>query len=95
MFSLKVVKLDGSKLDLTTVIMREFVGRFIHTYMGDGNPLPSFEGEPKLVKIEGTIDSFAENIWKALNAENKVSLFVRFIDIESGKYTTKIFNKNV
>ena len=70
-------------------------GHFIHTYMGDGNPLPSFEGEPKLVKIEGTIDSFAENIWKALNAENKVSLFVRFIDIESGKYTTKIFNKNV
>ena len=70
-------------------------GHFIHTYMGDGNPLPSFEGEPKLVKIEGTIDSFAENIWNALNAENKVSLFVRFIDIESGKYTTKIFNKNV
>ena len=68
---------------------------FIHTYMGDGNPLPSFEGEPKSVKIEGSIDSFAENIWKALNAENKVSLFVRFIDIESGKYTTKIFNKNV
>ena len=63
--------------------------------MGDGNPLPSFEGEPKLVKIEGSIDSFAENIWNALNAENKVSLFVRFIDIESGKYTTKIFNKNV
>ena len=69
--------------------------KFIHTYKCDGNPLPSFEGEPKLVKIEGTIDSFAENIWKALNAENKVSLFVRFIDIESGKYTTKIFNKNV
>lgn len=70
-------------------------GHFIHTYMGDGNPLPSFEGEPELVEVKGTIDEFAGNIWNSLNEDNKVSLFVRFIDIESGKYEEKIFNKNV
>ena len=69
-------------------------GRFIHTYMNDGNPLPSFEGEPKRVAIEGDIDSFTENVWESLNEDNKVSLFVRFIDIETGKYETRIVNKN-
>lgn len=69
-------------------------GRFIHTYMHDGNPLPSFEGEPKLVDIDGDIDQFADMIWTNLNEENKVSLFVRFIDIETGKYETRIINKN-
>ena len=69
-------------------------GRFIHTYMGDGNPLPSFQGEPELVEIEGDIDSFAAMLWESLNEENKVSLFVRFIDIADGKYETRIFNKN-
>lgn len=69
-------------------------GHFIHTYMGDGNPLPSFEGEPTLVGIEGDIDSFAQMIWENLNEENKVSLFVRYIEIESGKYETRIINKN-
>ncbi len=70
-------------------------GRFIHTYMGDGNPLPSFEGEPEWVGIEGDIDTFTNKVWDALNEENKVSLFVRFIDIETGKYETRIMNKNV
>ena len=51
-------------------------GRFIHTYMNDGNPLPSFEGEPKRVAIEGDIDSFTKNVWENLNKDNKVSLFV-------------------
>jgi len=69
-------------------------GRFIHTYMHDGNPLPSFEGEPKVVAIEGTIDSFTEMLWNSLNEENKVSLFVRYIEIETGKYETRIVNKN-
>jgi len=69
-------------------------GRFIHTYMHDGNPLPSFEGEPKHVKIEGNIDEFTNMLWNNLNEENKVSLFVRFIDIETGKYETRIVNKN-
>ena len=62
--------------------------------MGDGNPLPSFEGEPTLVGIEGDIDSFTEMIWKNLNEENKVSLFVRYIEIASGEYETRIVNKN-
>lgn len=70
-------------------------GHFIHTYMGDGNPLPSFEGEPKLVGMEGDIDSFAQMIWENLNEENKVSLFVRYIELESGKYESRIINKNV
>lgn len=69
-------------------------GHFIHTYMHDGNPLPSFEGEPKLVSIENDIDAFAEKIWNSLNEDNKVSLFVRFIDISTGKYETRIINKN-
>ncbi|MCQ2422961.1 MAG: IMP cyclohydrolase [Lachnospiraceae bacterium] len=69
-------------------------GRFIHTYMGDGNPLPSFEGEPTLVDITGGIDEFTELVWNNLNEENKVSLFVRYIDIETGKYETRIVNKN-
>ena len=69
-------------------------GHFIHTYMHDGNPLPSFEGEPKRIAIEGDIDSFTKNVWESLNEDNKVSLFVRFIDIETGKYETRIVNKN-
>ena len=69
-------------------------GYFIHTYMGDGNPLPSYEGDPTLVEISDDIDSFTDMIWNSLNADNKVSLFVRYIDIETGKYETKIVNKN-
>lgn len=69
-------------------------GHFIHTYLKDGDPLPSFEGEPKLVKIEGNIDEFTKLLWDSLNEENKVSLFVRYIDIETQKYETRIVNKN-
>ncbi len=69
-------------------------GHFIHTYMGDGNPLPSFEGEPKLVGIDGNLEVFTEKIWDSLNEENKVSLFVRYIDIKTGTYETRIINKN-
>ena len=69
-------------------------GRFIHTYMHDGNPLPSFQGEPKKVAIQGDIHSFAGMLWESLNEENKVSLFVRFIDIATGRYETRILNKN-
>ena len=67
---------------------------FIHTYMGDGNPLPSFEGEPKLVELAGDIDSFTNQVWTSLNEDNKVSLFVRYIEIETGKCDTRIINKN-
>ena len=69
-------------------------GRFIHTYMHDGNPLPSFEGEPKVVAISGEIDEFAKVVWENLNPDNKVSLFVRYIDIETGIYESRIINKN-
>ncbi len=69
-------------------------GRFIHTYMHDGNPLPSFEGEPKPVVIEGGIDQFTDMLWDSLNEDNKVSLFVRYIDIADGSYETRIVNKN-
>lgn len=69
-------------------------GHFIHTYLCDGNPLPSFEGEPKLVAIQDNIEIFTELLWNSLNADNKVSLFVRYINIETGEYETKIVNKN-
>ena len=69
-------------------------GHFIHTYMKDGNPLPSFEGEPTWVKISGNIDEFTDMIWNNLNQDNKVSLFVRYIDIATGEYETRIINKN-
>lgn len=69
-------------------------GHFIHTYMGDGNPLPSFEGEPKLVELKEDIETFTDILWNNLNADNKVSLFVRYIEIETGKYETRIMNKN-
>lgn len=69
-------------------------GHFIHTYMHDGNPLPSFQGEPKLVAVSDDMEGFADMLWDSLNGDNKVSLFVRYIDIATGKYTTIIKNKN-
>lgn len=71
------------------------IGHFIHTYKCDGNPLPSFEGEPKKVEIPNCIDEFSNMIWDSLNEDNKVSLFVRYIDIKSGKTESRIINKNV
>ncbi|MCI9547193.1 MAG: inosine monophosphate cyclohydrolase [Lachnospiraceae bacterium] len=69
-------------------------GRFIHTYEGDGNPLPSYEGEPKLVEISDKLNDFAGMLWDSLNEDNKVSLFVRYIDIATGDYDSLIINKN-
>ena len=69
-------------------------GRFLHTYLHDGSPLPSFEGEPKKVELEGGIDAFTQMLWESLNEENKVSLFVRYLDIQSGAWETRIRNKN-
>ena len=69
-------------------------GHFIHTYLHDGNPLPSFEGEPKLIAIPDDMEKFTNMLWNNLNPENKVSLFVRYIDIATGKYETVIKNKN-
>ena len=67
---------------------------FIHTYMGDGNPLPSYEGEPTLVDVPDDMNAFADLVWNNLNEDNKVSLFVRYINIADGTYETKIINKN-
>ncbi|MCR4649980.1 MAG: IMP cyclohydrolase [Lachnospiraceae bacterium] len=69
-------------------------GHFIHTYESDGNPLPSFEGEPTWVGISGDIDTFANEVWNSLNEDNKVSLFVRYIDIATGNFESRIINKN-
>ena len=69
--------------------------KFIHTYKCDGNPLPSFEGEPKTLELpDCDIDELTNLIWNNLNVDNKVSLFVRYIDIKSGKYESRIVNKN-
>lgn len=69
-------------------------GHFIHTYRCDGNPIPSFEGEPTNVEISGDIDTFTNRVWESLNPDNKVSLFVRYIDLSTGETETKIVNKN-
>lgn len=69
-------------------------GHFIHTYVEDGDPLQSFEGEPKLIAIPDDMDRFADLLWENLNNDNKVSLFVRYIDIETGDIRSRIINKN-
>lgn len=69
-------------------------GHFIHTYKCDGDPLPSFEGEPKLIAVPDDIDAFTDTLWNSFNEDNKVSLFVRYIDIASGTCATRIVNKN-
>ncbi len=69
-------------------------GHFVHTYKHNGDPIPSFEGEPEVVSIPDSIDEFTDTIWNSLNEDNKISLFVRYIDLESGKSDTKIINKN-
>ena len=68
-------------------------GHFIHTYVGDGNPLPSFTGEPKLVGIPNDIEGFAQLLWSSLNPDNKISLFVRYIDYKTGKTESRIINR--
>ena len=70
------------------------LGHFIHTYNCNGDPLPTFTGEPHRVIIKADIEEFANEIWESLNVENKISLYVRYTDIETGKYTDKIINKN-
>jgi len=69
-------------------------GHIIHTYEGDGSPLPSFSGEPRCVAIDNEIEVFTRNIWMSLNEENKVSLFVRYIDLLTGIADTRIVNKH-
>ena len=70
------------------------LGHFIHTYVTDGNPIPTFQGEPERVMIPDCIDAFTENLWDNLNAENKISLYVRYTDLASGEITERLINKN-
>ena len=70
------------------------VGHFLHTYVTDGNPIPTFQGEPERVAITGDIDAFTAAVWENLNPDNKISLFVRFTDLETNTYTQRILNKN-
>ncbi len=71
------------------------VGNFIHTYVTDGNPIPTFMGEPERVSIEGDIDEFTETIWNALNEQNKISLYVRFVDLATGETENRMINKHL
>lgn len=70
------------------------LGHFIHTYVTDGNPIPTFQGEPERVGIPDDIDAFTADIWDNLDSQNKISLYVRYTDIESGSITERIINKN-
>ena len=70
------------------------LGHFIHTYVTDGNPIPSFQGEPERVAIPGSIDEFTQELWEALDENNKISLYVRYTDVNSGEYEERLINKN-
>lgn len=70
------------------------LGHFIHTYEHDGNPLPTFSGEPTRVEIKDDIDDFANEIWNALNEDNKISLYVRYVDLATGEAESRLFNKH-
>lgn len=70
------------------------IGHFIHTYVCDGNPIPTFMGEPERIEIKGDIDEFTNTIWNALNEQNKISLYVRFVDLKTGECENRMINKN-
>ncbi|HCA30132.1 MAG TPA: inosine monophosphate cyclohydrolase [Ruminococcaceae bacterium] len=101
LLSLSILKSDGGSPESVNRFFYEYncvsagTGYFIHTYMGDGNPLPSFEGEPVKVTTGCAIDSFTGSVWNSLNEKNRVSLFTRFISIKTLKTETRIVNKNM
>ena len=70
------------------------VGHFLHTYETNGDPIPTFFGEPERVALDGDIDTFTAAVWENLNEDNKISLFVRFINVETGEFQQRILNKN-
>ena len=70
------------------------LGHFIHTYECDGNPLPTFSGEPTRVAVSDSIDEFTDEIWKSLDEDNKISLYVRYTDLLSGETESRLINKN-
>lgn len=99
-YKLSILKSNAGNPDSVQRFFYEYAeplageGHFIHTYRCDGSPIPSFEGDPTAVKIEGDIDSFTELVWNSLNEDNKVSLFTRFISLATGETETRILNKN-
>ena len=70
------------------------LGHFLHTYVCDGNPIPTFVGEPERVAVPNDIDTFTNDIWTSLNADNKISLYVRYIDLKTGAVQNRMINKN-
>lgn len=70
------------------------LGHFIHTYAWDGNPIPSFQGEPERIQTRDDIDAFTDELWEALNKDNRISLYVRYTDLKDGSYKDKLINKN-
>lgn len=70
------------------------LGHFIHTYVCDGNPIPTFQGEPERVSICDDIDEFTDKLWDALDPDNKISLYVRYTDLATGAIDTRLINKN-
>ncbi len=100
-FKLSILKSDNGDSSQCLRYFYEYMnpktgeGRIIHTYKCDGSPIPSFEGEPKAVPVSGDIDTFTDTIWNALNEDNKVSLFTKYISLADGTTQTRIINKNV
>ena len=94
---LKSADADGSACNRFTYTYAPLkgLGHFIHTYVCDGNPIPTFQGEPERVSIPNDIDAFANEIWENLDANNKISLYVRYVSLEDGSVQNRMFNKNV
>ena len=99
-YKLSILKSNNGNPDSAQRFFYEYMepvageGHFIHTYLHDGNPIPSFEGDPTPMEIKGDIDSITKEVWESLNEENKVSLFVRTINLKSGEEQTRIINNN-
>ena len=94
---LKSADADGTACNRYTFCYNTLpgMGHFIHTYVCDGNPIPTFQGEPERVIIPNNIDDFKDSIWNNLNSDNKISLYVRYIDLETGETENRLINKNV
>lgn len=93
---LKSADAEGSACNRYTFSFQPLpgLGHFIHTYVCDGNPIPTFQGEPERVQIPDSIDEFTDKLWKALDEDNKISLYVRYTDLKDGSTETRLINKN-
>jgi len=89
----KMVDADDCRRKYWSFDAKEGVAHMIHTYQSDGDPLPPFEGEPREIAVSGTAESLAEEIWGALDKDNRVSLYVRLTDLSNGRFTSVVKNK--